>query len=195
MLARMTASRTCHACGANLGLDVMWCLRCYEPVRHLTPRRPDAPTVAVLRTRPEDEHEMSRWKAGVNTFGPLGRIGITVVVLALAPWSANLVALAVLWPAYLVLAILVLRATWKKDYVQTRTIAEMAMSGRPSTPADAPVRPKAAQSTIVAWALIAVVGLGVSVAWATAEGPGRGIFTICASVAALVLAVRWLVRD
>src|SRR6185503_15815223 len=103
----MTASRTCRACGAGLPGEVMWCLRCYEPVRQLTPRDPGEPTVTFLRDH-DDGPERSRWKGGVNTFGPFGRVLVTVLVLLMAPLSLSLVSIVVLLPCYLVLASVVL---------------------------------------------------------------------------------------
>ena len=79
----MTAPRTCRACGANLKGDVMRCLRRYALVRQLTPRPPQLPTVHFVQ--PKDERPMSRWKAGATTFGPVGRIAITALVLLFAP--------------------------------------------------------------------------------------------------------------
>jgi hypothetical protein len=84
---------------------------------------------------------MSRWKAGATTFGPVGRIAITLLVLLFAPCSMNGFAIFVLWPPYVVLATLVLRATWKRDHVQSMTVAEMAVAGRPSlAPPETPMR-------------------------------------------------------
>jgi hypothetical protein len=111
----------------------MWCLRCYEPIRQLTPRDPGARTITFLRD-PNEGAERSRWRAGVNTFGPVGRIVTTLLVIAFAPWTTNAVALIVMWPIYLVGAAIVLRATWKKDDVVHASIAEMAVAGRPASP-------------------------------------------------------------
>ncbi len=80
----------------------MWCLQCYEPVRQLTPREPPLPGIQFMP--PKDEAPMSRWKAGATTFGPVGRITITLLVLLFAPWSMDGFAIIVLWPPYLVLA-------------------------------------------------------------------------------------------
>jgi hypothetical protein len=187
----MTAPRTCRACGANLKGNVMWCLQCYAPVRQLTPRPPQPPTVHFVQ--PKEEHPMSRWKAGATTFGPIGRIAITLLVLLFAPWSMNGFALFVLWPPYLVLATLVLRATWKKDHVQTMTVAEMAVAGRPSwAPPD--TRMPFPRSTVVVWLLLGTLGLGVAIAWATGGQTVHALIAICASLIALVLALRWLLR-
>jgi len=188
----MTASRTCRACGENLKGDVMWCLRCYAPVRHLTPRPPQPPAVHLVQ--PRDERPMSRWKAGATTFGPVGRLTITVLVLLFAPWSMNGVAIFVLWPPYLVLAGLVLNGTWKRDHVQTMTISQIAAAGSTSNHPPAALRP-IPRATVVAWLLLTIVGLSVGAAWASGGQVVRGSIGICASLAGLVVAVRWLARD
>jgi len=80
----VTASRTCPVCGADLHGDVRWCLRCYEPVRELTPREPvwapgefvDAP----IGHKGAVPH-WSRWEKSATTFGPAGRVAITVVAV------------------------------------------------------------------------------------------------------------------
>jgi hypothetical protein len=187
----MTAPRTCRVCGAALKGDVMWCLQCYEPVRQLTPRERPLPTVSFVR--PKDERAMSRWKAGGTTFGPVGRITITVLVLLFAPWSMDGFAILVLWPPYLVLAGLVLRGTWKKDHVQTMTIAEIAVAARPSDAAP-PIRIPIPRSTVVAWLLLGTLGFGVGIVWASSGQTVRAVIAIGASLTALVLAVRWLAK-
>jgi hypothetical protein len=187
----MTAPRTCRACGANLKGDVMWCLQCYAPVRQLTPREPQLPTAYLVQ--PKDERPMSRWKAGATTFGPVGRIAITLLVLLFAPWSMNGIAIFVLWPPYLVIATLVLRTTWKRDHVQTMTVAEMAVAGRPSW-APSESRMRIPRSTVVAWLLLVTLGLGVAFVWATGGQTVHALIGICASLVALVLALRWLGR-
>jgi hypothetical protein len=81
----MTAPRVCRACGASLTGDVRWCLRCYEPARELTPRaavwKPgtfvDAPTV-----RGPSVPHWSRWDKTSTTFGPIGRVAWTGVVVS-----------------------------------------------------------------------------------------------------------------
>jgi len=171
----------------------MWCLRCYEPVRQLTPREPQLPTVNFLHD-PDEGRERSRWKGGVNTFGPTGRIAVTVVVLAFAPWSTNAVALAVAWPAYLAVAGLVLAHTWKKDDVERTDVRQMAVMGRPSAPAVEAAQVPTPKATIVAWCVLAMIGVGGAVVWFSGGSTARGILGICASLAALVLSVRWFTR-
>jgi hypothetical protein len=93
----MTAPRACRSCGAPLPRDVRWCLRCYTPVAELTPRERQLPPVehaedpppwanrSPLRDNRGTPPTYSRWRAGPTTFGPVGRIAITVVVLLVFP--------------------------------------------------------------------------------------------------------------
>ena len=188
----MTASRTCRACGAELHGDVMWCLRCFAPIRALSPRKPQLPAVSFVADR--EEAERSRWKAGVNTFGPGGRVAITLLVLILAPWTTNLVVLVVVWPCYLILAGMVLRSTWRKGDVQTTTLAAIVARGRPAAEPPAPVATPVPRSTFVAWAAFGGVVLAVAIGWAMVGQVGHAVVGICGSLAGLILAVRWLAR-
>jgi hypothetical protein len=168
----------------------MWCLRCYAPVRHLTPRPPQIPTIHFLP--PKEEHPTSRWRRGATTFGPVGKLGITAIVLMLAPWSSNPMALLVLWPAYLTIAILVLRSTWRKDFVDTSapvTVPEVS-SARPE-----PVKTPIPRSTIVAWALIGLGALGVLIASQLVSERGEVVINMAVILSGLVPFVRWTLRD
>jgi hypothetical protein len=189
----MTASRTCRACGVELHGDVMWCLRCYEPVRHLTPRDPGDPTISFLRD-PDDGSERSRWKAGVNTFGPVGRIVVTLLVLAFAPRSTNLVAVAVIWPAYLASAAIVLRATWKKDHVVSTSIEEIATKGRPTSPTVEPAPTSVPRSTIAAYVVIGLAIAAGILGWGATNEDVHAALAMCGAIALLVIAVRLLVK-
>jgi hypothetical protein len=67
---------------------------------------------------------MSRWRAGPTTFGPLGRLVCTAIVLAFAPWSgltgfsSGSAGLTLWWLlGWSVAAALVLRAVWRKEHV------------------------------------------------------------------------------
>lgn len=79
----MTAPRTCRTCGAELAGNVMWFLRCHEPVRQLTPRESRPPGIVFLPSGPQ--HPTSRWPTGPNVVGPVARILVTALVLALFP--------------------------------------------------------------------------------------------------------------
>ena len=118
----MTASRTCRACGVDLSPEVMWCLRCYEPVRQLTPRAPQVPTIHFLGS--DDPHPTSRWRRGPTTFGPVGRLSITTLVLVAGPWTSlrgfgDPIAALSLWYllGYTFIAVLVLRHVWRRERV------------------------------------------------------------------------------
>jgi hypothetical protein len=187
----MTASRTCRACGADLRGDVMWCLRCLEPVRQLTPREGNIPVASFVNTRRDGAR--SRWKAGATSFGPVGRIAITVGVLLFFPPIGSLgspITLFVYLPAYLTIAAVVLRSTWKKDVVERPlAVEEPAREPRPE-----PVVEPIPTTTIVAWSVLIAIGLGVAIAWTATSNQGRGVIGIGVSLAALVLAFRWFMR-
>lgn len=64
----------------------------------------------------------SRWKAGVNTFGPVGRVLATVWVVGgfvLAIWMSNGFLLIIL-PLWMIGIWLILRDVWRKDEVAGR---------------------------------------------------------------------------
>jgi hypothetical protein len=167
----------------------MWCLRCLEPVRQLTPRQGDIPVASFVSAGPDAIR--SRWKAGATSFGPVGRIAITVGVLLFFPKSiGNPVTLFVYLPAYLAIAVMVLRSTWKKDVVE-RPLAAEEPTGEPRPE---PVVEPVPTTTIVAWSVLIAIGLGVAIAWTAAGNVGRGVIGIGASLAALVVAFRWFMR-
>lgn len=112
----MPASRNCASCGAALPGDVRWCGRCYEPVREFTPRAPLHGEVVG-----ELHHDVvtSRWSKGPGTFGPLGRLGITALLVV--PPSLIVPAAMGIWPlalwfllGYSIFAAMVLRDVWKR---------------------------------------------------------------------------------
>jgi hypothetical protein len=169
----------------------MWCLRCYEPVRQLTPRPPQLPTIHFLE--PEDPHPTSRWLRGPTTFGPLGRLAITAVVLAIGPWTSlgGLGGLA-LWylMGYAPLAVVVLKDVWRRERVlepdavhghgaRTRLAARFPRLARPIPP-------------IVALGIVALLVLaGLGIAWANLDAVGRfylGAGLTVATVGALLVA-------
>lgn len=186
----MTASRICRACGVDLSPDVMWCLRCYTPVRQLTPRAPQVPTIHFIE--PKEQLPTSRWKRGGTTFGPAGRLVITGIVLLLAPWSTNPIALFVLWPAYLAIAIAVLWSTWRRDMVDTTpaTTVHAPPSRRPE-----PIRVPIPRGTVAAWALIAAIAVGVLIASQLVSETGEILINMAVILTGLVLFVRWTLRD
>src|SRR5689334_8470388 len=71
---------TCSACGAQLRPGMTWCWLCLAPIGSSTSQVAPPPIPADdLEPIPE----YSRWRAGPTTFGPVGRISITVVVAAI----------------------------------------------------------------------------------------------------------------
>jgi hypothetical protein len=167
----------------------MWCLRCLEPVRQLTPREGNIPVASFVKTTPAGTR--SRWKAGATSFGPVGRIAITVAVLLFFPPTiGNPVTLFVYLPAYLAIATVVLRSTWKKDVVE-RPLSVEEPEGEPRPE---PVVEPIPRATIVAWSVLIAIGLGVAVVWTASDNVGRGAIGIGASLVALVLAFRWFMR-
>ena len=199
----MTAPRTCRACGTTLSPDVRWCLRCYEPVRELAPREPQLAPLSTA-TVPRVERPRSRWKAGATTFGPVGRITITLIVLLFAPTSLDPISIFVYWPCYLGLASVVLRSTWANDLVDLpgagdaigddaprEGVPRLAPVEEPGTPARAPIP----RSTMIAWVTLAVLGGGLGVVWASSGHVGRGLVGVGASILALALWIAWVIRS
>lgn len=94
---------TCGACGANLSGDIDWCPRCYAPARGRTggpaaaapgpagglepaPAQPlfiPSGRVGFAPPPPEEPVHHSRWRAGPTSFGPVGRLLLSVGVLVL----------------------------------------------------------------------------------------------------------------
>ncbi|GIV00599.1 MAG: hypothetical protein KatS3mg014_2214 [Actinomycetota bacterium] len=117
----VTAPRNCRACGAPLAGDVRWCLRCYEPVRELSPRPPQLPPLPAVR-EPSPEPRTSRFRAGPTTLGPVGRILATLVVALFAPWRGlvgfdGALGPLMLWYllGYTMIAVLLLRHIWRRE--------------------------------------------------------------------------------
>jgi hypothetical protein len=114
----MTAPRRCRACGSPLDGDVRWCLRCYEPSRELTPRAAvwnpgtfvDTPTVAG----PSVAH-WSRWEKTTTTFGPIGRVAWTCVVVSFLASALTRSPFMLLFE--LPAAVIVIRALWSRGWV------------------------------------------------------------------------------
>ena len=169
----------------------MWCLRCYEPVRLLTPRERQLPTTQLIE--PREQAPMSRWTRGATSFGPTGRLSITAIVLLLAPWSINPVAIFVLWPAYLVMGSLVLRDTWKRDFVDETS----PRSDPPASVPGAPGRERTPipRGTVAAWAILCAIVVGILVGSELVSDTGRVLINMAVIFAGLVLFLRWSLRD
>jgi len=165
-----------------------------RPVRHLTPREQPLPPLSTVVT-PPSEPERSRWKAGVNTFGPVGRVAITTVVLLLAPLSANPVAVFVLWPCYLAMAVVVLRSVWTKDFVLASPTPEQIAAAGPSGPTPEPHRAPVPRSTLIAWGMLIAAGIALSIVWDSSGHVVRTSIAMAGSIVAIVLWIRFAVRN
>lgn len=123
----------------------------------------------------------------------MGRIAITIGVLLFFPPIGSLgspLTLFLYLPSYVAIAVVVLRSTWKKDVLE-RPIPVEQPPGEPELP---PIIEPVPTSTIVMWSVLIAIGLGVAITWTATGNQGRGLITIGASLAALVLAVRWFTR-
>jgi hypothetical protein len=181
----MTAPRTCRACGTNLSPDVTWCLQCYEPVRHLTPRAPQLPVLDDDPPRPEPP--TSRWRAGPTTFGPIGRLVATAIVLAFAPWQGltgfggAAGALTLWWLlGWSFMAVLVLRHVWRRERVldpvaDASNVRERMARRFPHLGRSIRIPPLVGLGL-----LVLVVGTVVVVVWTTADSVGRYYLTAIA---------------
>jgi hypothetical protein len=84
---------TCPTCGAHVADDLEWCNQCYAALPAVpAPITTDAPaeTARPLWVRsnvgqPEAKTEpaFSRWRGGATSFGPVGRILLTLGVIAM----------------------------------------------------------------------------------------------------------------
>ena len=137
----MTTQR-CQNCGALLAPNAAWCFNCLQAVPGMDQDRPAeepapdaaraaAPTAAPPRPkkvggalRPElrpraelTKAEYSRWKAGPTSFGPVTKIALTVLILALLPFGGALGMQLLYLIAYLPIALLMLWGLWRKQQV------------------------------------------------------------------------------
>ena len=85
--------QTCPSCGARVAAELEWCNQCYAELKAApVPVSIQAPVEAErplwVRTNigtppPKMTHEFSRWRAGATSFGPIGRLLLTLAVLLL----------------------------------------------------------------------------------------------------------------
>lgn len=157
----MPAGRTCARCGAALASDVRWCLRCHEPVREFTPRA--RLYHGDVSSAPVHDRPTSRWAASATTFGPVGRLVITAVLLGFG--VANLVVLGAtpfgLWflLGFAILASFVLRSTWQAVPVERRQQGRRDVVARRFPRLAAPIPRRA-------WLVLAIVPfIGALIVW------------------------------
>lgn len=170
-----------------------WCTRCYEPVRELTPREPvwaagefvDQPIV-----RSGAVPHWSRWEKSATTFGPIGRMTISVVSVFWLLGAAVQNPLTTLF--VLPLVVVLLRSVWQRgwvipDHVAPDHVAAEA-SARPSEPLSEWLWDRSEFWRTVGWAIVGFCGITV---FLYVEEP---IARFVVLVTAVVSAATWIWR-
>jgi len=85
--------QTCPSCGAHVVDELEWCNQCYgalKPAPVPAPAQAPAPGERPLWVRSnigppplKMTHEFSRWRGGATSFGPIGRLLLTLGVFLL----------------------------------------------------------------------------------------------------------------
>jgi hypothetical protein len=80
------AVRTCPSCDAHVADELEWCNQCYEALPATSPPAAE-PSLRVRSSigRPDVKlaPEFSRWRGGATSFGPVGRVLLTLGVMLL----------------------------------------------------------------------------------------------------------------
>lgn len=75
----------CPSCGASLTPDLEWCGRCFAPIVRDGGTAAEEPPMWIRTQRRErvdfEGAAYSRWRSGPTSFGALGRVVMTVLVL------------------------------------------------------------------------------------------------------------------
>ena len=119
---------TCGSCGARLAPGIDWCPRCYAPIGSPDPADgvPQRIRLWYPSEKPVPPPVYSRIRGGTTTFGPVGRIGWTLAVVAggAVSWFAfgppppfGLGLASSGWLPFFVLGPWVLRELWRRDRV------------------------------------------------------------------------------
>ena len=91
---------------------VTWCGQCFAPVQGEPPAVPAAPPAPPTQL-------YSRWQGGPTSFGPVGRIVLTLLLLAFEYWLYRFNVFGFVTTMVLLVP-LVLRDVWKRSPVQKR---------------------------------------------------------------------------
>lgn len=128
----MAAPRVCRSCGADLAVDVRWCTLCFAPITEYAER--ERLRDGFVGT-PQDEVRSSRWKkAGPLSFGPAGRVLITVFVLLMGPSTISFFSLMYA-PVWIGFGFVVLKQVWRREKLDVDappTVAERFRERHPS---------------------------------------------------------------
>jgi hypothetical protein len=116
---------TCGACGARTAPDADWCPRCYA-ARSAEAAVEELPAHVRMMYPPDEPvppQEFSRWREGTTTFGPVGRMTITAVLVLVQVffWTvigpSGMMFMGVSYLTITGLSIWALAHVWKRDRV------------------------------------------------------------------------------
>jgi len=199
----MPAPSTCRNCGAALPPDVRWCGLCYEPVREFTARAPihdrvpEAPPSGPIGLVPAGDQRnggrWSRWERTPTTFGPAGKIALTVLI---GGWivSAYFTMFVLFWLILVFIGGWILREVWRKGWVPEERIVESgakvaARSDLHPEPPTPPAPRWIPARTKVAWVGLGALALAAAVAFSYGSEPVQAGVMMGGS---LTLLVGWL---
>jgi hypothetical protein len=186
----MPAGRTCRACGAPLGGDVRWCLRCYAPAYAYSPRAPlhRGDFVDTLRPSGPDVPHWSRWEKGATSFGPVGRVVATLVVAACIV-SSLMSAFFIGALGALLAGSILLRDIWKRDWIVPGEPTLAPLPDRPPVERAEEAPPAVAHIVFRCMTWAAVIALSIAFAYGpiTAKAIAMALGTL--------LAFAWFVRS
>jgi hypothetical protein len=148
-----------------------------------------------------DAGHFSRWEKSPTTFGPTGRLIGTGLVAGVIVFDFFLT-FVVFWLIELFVGAWIVRELWKPGWVVPHeAIGARAEQGMPVIEAgfrvpvaEAPLpiqRPVIPTPTIVAWSVIGLMAVGVTLFAATGDHVRQGVIGIVASLMAIVLIVNW----
>ena len=107
----------CYSCGASLRADAQWCDQCSAMIPHPVDEEPSLRRSLPEQARLTAPQHYSRWRKSETSFGPVGRILITLVMVAIGAlfvWSQNPFAYV---PWLAIATPLVLRSVWARKRV------------------------------------------------------------------------------
>lgn len=181
----MPAPRTCRSCGADLAPDIRWCTRCYAPVTEFAAReRLHDGYVGAPRT----EMRTSRWRAGPLTFGPIGRLLATAIVVLMGPWGSISLFTLLYAPVWIAVAVIVLRQIWRPETIDPDEPPTRSQRFRERHPfLGRPIGGRAFTSGAIALSMAAwVTGIVVM------DTAGRVILVAVAAIIGVGLLIAWL---
>ena len=172
----MTSPRTCRRCGKPLLPDLPWCPQCYEPVTQFAARPPLHHGDFVGSPIPTGGHipHWSRWEKSATTFGPVGRVIATVLLLATLLPAITFGGFMCLI-AFPIAAAVVLRAVWAKGWVVPD---EPDMPPLPVTGSTTPLTREEQVRRIIRWTL----GLAAILLFAYGPVPAKAIVLALAAI-------------